>query len=278
MYYTPFVRLEHGDIRSKDLRDIRPEFNKGVNVIPQVIASGQKEFSAITDKIIEYGYKHIDINMGCPFPLQTRHGKGAGLLMHPDKVEEIISATAHYPDITFSLKMRLGYDSEHQWKSILPILNAAHLHHITIHPRIGTQQYKGNLYLNEFDELLSASQHPVIFNGEISSIDDIIQLEKTYGDSITGVMIGRGLLARPSLGADYKDGTVIDDRALITKIKDLHNRLYEHYSSIIPGEAQQLNKLRTFWDYIEPTIGRKQWKKIMKAGNAKNYFAAVADL
>ena len=29
-YYTPFLRMEGGGVRSKDMRDIRPEFNEGV--------------------------------------------------------------------------------------------------------------------------------------------------------------------------------------------------------------------------------------------------------
>ena len=43
-YYTPFVRMEGGGVRSKDMRDIRPEFNEGVPVVPQIIVKSMKEF------------------------------------------------------------------------------------------------------------------------------------------------------------------------------------------------------------------------------------------
>ena len=89
-YYTPFMRIEGGGVRAKDLRDIRPEWNQGVNVVSQIIANSRKEFDRLCDIIIENGYKRIDINMGCPFPLQTRHGRGCGLLQHPDIVAEIM--------------------------------------------------------------------------------------------------------------------------------------------------------------------------------------------
>ena len=36
-YYTPFVRIEKGDFRRKDLRDIDFENNRGVPVVPQAI-------------------------------------------------------------------------------------------------------------------------------------------------------------------------------------------------------------------------------------------------
>ena len=37
-YYTPFVRVELGEIRKKDMREITLENNRGVQLIPQLIA------------------------------------------------------------------------------------------------------------------------------------------------------------------------------------------------------------------------------------------------
>ena len=90
-YYTPFVRLEHGELRSKDMRDVRPEFNEGVNIVPQVIANSGEEMNVLVDYLKSLGYNRIDVNAGCPFPLQTRHGRGAGLLVAPDRFEELAS-------------------------------------------------------------------------------------------------------------------------------------------------------------------------------------------
>ncbi|MBQ0048243.1 MAG: tRNA-dihydrouridine synthase family protein [Prevotellaceae bacterium] len=275
-YYSPFVRLEHGKVRSKDMRDIRPEFNEGVNLIPQIIARDAEEMHTLLDVILPLGYKSIDINMGCPFPLQTKHGRGAGLLECPEKVEQMMEIVKKNADISFSVKMRLGLNNEEDWKNILPILNDTPLHHITIHPRIASQQYKGTVNMDAFDAFLEASKHPVVYNGDIQTTDDIASLEKRYGDRLYGIMIGRGLLARPSLVWEYVNNTKLSDNELFEKILLMHDKLHEHYTRIIPGEAQQLSKLRTFWDYLEPTIGRKHWKKIMKAGNMKNYLMTLS--
>ena len=32
-YYSPFMRVEHGEVRRKDLRDVDPERNAGVTLI-----------------------------------------------------------------------------------------------------------------------------------------------------------------------------------------------------------------------------------------------------
>jgi len=273
MYFTPFIRLEHGELRSKDLRDIRPEFNTRVPVIPQAIAKDGKELETLVETISGFGYQHIDINMGCPFPLQAKHGRGCGILPYPEKVEELMEVVKTHPELTFSVKMRLGYESSTDWKKVLPILNQAPLTHITLHPRVGSQQYKGTIDKNAFREFKEQCTHPVIYNGDVLTLEDIRALEAEFPD-LEGVMIGRGLLARPTLAWEYKNGKQLSDVEVIQRIRLLHARLLEHYERIIPTEPQRLNKIRTFWDFMENTLGRKQWKKIEKAGNMKNYLAA----
>lgn len=277
-YTTPFVRLEHGGVRSKDMRDVRPEFNEHVNVVPQIIANGGGEMRILVDYLKSLGYRRIDVNAGCPFPLQTRHGRGSGLLALPDKLRELVEVMNCNSELVFSVKMRLGLDDVNQWQSCISLINDMPLCHVTMHPRIATQQYKGEVNMEAFDEFLSVCKHPVMYNGDICSVEEINRLENRYGERLLGVMIGRGLLARPSLAQEYISGTKLSPDQLVMKIKQMHNALLEHYRRIIPGEAQQLLKLRSFWDYMEPTIGRKSWKKIIKAGNMKNYLSRVEEL
>ena len=276
-YYTPFIRLEHGGLRSKDLRDIRPEFNEDVNVIPQIIANGGDEFRTVLDAVRRDGYDRIDINMGCPFTLQTRHGRGAGLFLHPDKVREICDIVKATPDVHFSVKMRLGNESAEEWKDILPALNDTPLVNIAVHPRVATQQYKGDVDMAQFEAILAQSQHPVIYNGDVCTLEDIRRIEAAY-PSLTGIMIGRGLLARPSLAREYAEGGEWTEQKRLQLIRRIHDELLEHHRSVIPSEDQLLGKIRTFWEYMEPTLGKKPYKKIMKAGNLKNYLLAVAEV
>lgn len=276
-YYTPFVRWEHGGVRSKDMRDIRRDFNQGVNVCPQIIAGGADEFRHLVDVVLKEGYDKVDVNMGCPFPLQTRHGHGAGILPHPDRVEEVCKAMEQYPEVLFSVKMRLGLDDREEWKSVVPILNDVRLRHITVHPRIASQQYKGEVDMVSFSELLGASRHPVIYNGDVCTAEDIGKIA-TAIPNISGIMIGRGLLARPTLATEVATGSVLTGREVIARMCRMHDLLLHHYEGVIPTEDAILSKLRTFWDYAEPTIGRKNWKKLKKAGNMKNYMKAVGDL
>lgn len=46
-YYSPFVRVEHGEIRRKDIRDINPENNRNIHLIPQLIAPNQARWNRL---------------------------------------------------------------------------------------------------------------------------------------------------------------------------------------------------------------------------------------
>ena len=276
-YYTPFLRMEGGGVRSKDMRDIRPEFNEEVPIVPQIIVKSMKEFKFLTGIVEEKGYTRVDINMGCPFPLQAKHGRGSGLLAHVDIVEEIAKAIALKCELKFSVKMRLGWENADEWHPVLDILNEIPLKQITLHPRIGTQQYKGTVNMEAFNEFYALCKHPIIYNGDVTSITGIQNLEEKY-PKLAGVMIGRGLLARPSLASEYVTGVELSWEKRRPVLLDFHDRLKAHYETTANSEAQVHSRLRLFWEYMEEDLGKKVYKKIMKAGNLKNYLNAVREI
>ena len=276
-YYTPFVRVEAGDIRSKDRRDIDPKNNEGVPVVAQIIFKNLKEFFYLVDEMETLGYHAIDLNMGCPFPLQAKHGRGSGILAHTDIIEEVSQAIKEHPQIDFSVKMRLGWEDNEEWKPVLEILNSTPLTHITLHPRTGVQQYKGNIDVEGFNLFYEECQHPIIYNGDLTTMEQLHEMEERY-PRLAGLMIGRGLLARPTLGKEYADGKEWSHEEHIRSLRSLHAELAEQYSHIVKGDAQLHSKLRTFWEYTELLIGRKPYKKIMKSGNLRNYMNAIEEL
>ena len=91
-------------------------------------------------------------------------------------------------------------------------------------------------------------------------------------------MIGRGLLERPTLAAEYTTGKERSPEERRRLMLEMHRRLMEHWQPIMNSDAQLLNKLRTFWEYAENEVGRKLYKKLMKSGSLKNYLAAVAEV
>lgn len=276
-YYTPFIRMEGGGVRTKDLRDIRPEHNQGVPVVAQIIVKSMKEFDYLTGIVEEQGYTDIDLNMGCPFPMQAKHGRGSGLLAHTDIVKEITEGIKNKPHLHFSVKMRLGWEDENEWRPVLDLLNETPLRHITLHPRIGKQQYKGETDKQAFQAFYTLCRHPLIYNGDVRTFEDIERMEKQY-PKLAGIMIGRGLLARPSLATEYQQGKEMPWTERRNQLHLMHDRLKAHYETTVNSEAQLQAKLRLFWEYMDTELDRKVYKKLMKAGNLKNYLSAVREV
>lgn len=276
-YYTPFLRVEHGDVRAKDLRDILPENNQGIRIVPQIIVKNVDEFLILMNSILPMGYQEIDINMGCPFPLQLKKGRGAALLDRPQGVKEIMKEVACIDDVRFSVKMRLGNNDKNQWQEILPILNDTPLHHITLHSRIATQQYKGDVDFDLFSLFQNACCHKLVYNGDITTIEQLSEIKSNI-PNLYGVMIGRGLLSNPSLVWEYVNNTTLNEEEKIERFLILHNKLFQFYESKLQGESHLLTKMKTIWDYSELLIGRKALKMIKKANNIAKYAQIVSSL
>lgn len=274
-YYTPFIRLEHGEFRQRDLRDFTSPLNEGMDIVPQVIFKNMAELEPLLAGLADAGTRRVDLNSGCPFPLQTAKGRGAALVDNVEEFAKLPAVIAKYPDITFSLKMRLGYDDPDAWRKVMGTLNSMPLCHVTLHPRVARQQYGGELYLDRFADFLKESVNPVVFNGELRTPSDIVEVEKRFPD-IAGVMTARGVLARPSLAAEYESGREWTPEERIRKMLLFHRELLSHYEGTLCGDAQILSKIKPFWEYAEEEIGRKPWKQIKKASNMAKYHSAVA--
>lgn len=276
-YYSPFIRIEKADVRAKDLRDILPENNEGLNLVPQIIVNGKDELDFLSAKIRELGYSRIDINLGCPFPLQTKKGRGAALLSDPQKVQELMEAIKDNDDIHYSVKMRLGMSSAEEFYPLIDIINDAPLRHVALHPRVATQQYKGNVDMLSFERISGEITHPLIYNGDITNLGEINSIDSRYA-TLSAIMIGRGLLSDPCLSYEYVNNVQLSDKEKIAKILELHAHLLEHYSARLQGDSQLLVKMKTFWEYLEPLIDRKSAKLIKKSINMAKYDAAVASI
>lgn len=276
-YCSPFLRVEKGAARPKDLRAI--SVTDGTpDVLPQILFRDIDEFRILTDAVIEAGHTAVDLNLGCPFPPQVKHGRGAALLRKPGVLETVAEEMrTRYPQMTFSVKMRLGISEPGEWRTIMSQLAGMPLVHIAVHPRVAVQQYGGELWLDEFSEFLTASPHPVIYNGDILSPADFGTMSDRF-PTLSGMMIGRGLLARPSLAAEILSGLEWDAPRRLASLLDINDALLDIYRDTLCGDTQILSKIKPYWDYAEPLIGHKAAKAIRKATTMTAYSSAIAKI
>lgn len=276
-YFTPFARVEKGIARIRDMRDISSTLNGNHKLIPQIIFRNAYEFNTLVDSIVETGHTEIDLNMGCPFPPQVRKGRGAGILANANAIEEIGNAIITKSGIRFSAKIRLGISFPDEWQKVLPVLNKIPFSHITVHPRTAGEQYKGALHMDEFARICTHSAHPVIFNGGITAPQDINNVLSTACNT-AGVMIGRGILMRPSLVNEWIGGAEWPRPSRTEFLLALHKAIFQHYENKLCGETHLLQKIKPFWEYSGVDFEQKQIKRIIKSTTLKSYSQALAML
>lgn len=76
---------------------------------------------------------------------------------------------------------------------------------MSLHPRLGIQQYKGTVDWNGFEAFYKGCDKPLLYNGDIHTPDDIESIVARF-PRLVGVVIGRGLLANPALAWEYQQG------------------------------------------------------------------------
>ena len=266
-YYAPFMRVEHGEVRRKDLRDVEPDRNAGITLIPQILACQSDHALMMVDKLQQMGYQRIDINLGCPFPPIALHRKGSGMLAYPDLAEALFQALATVDGVEYSVKMRIGWDRNDQWRDILPLLDIIKPVNIAVHPRIGKQQYKGELDTEQFEAILAASPWPVVYNGGLRTVEDIENTVARY-PGLAAVMVGSGLAANPGL---FAPGATPDD------YRRFHDLLVDGYTDQLNGgEAQLVRHLQDIWQTFLPGTGHKLFKAIRKSRTLDQYNNAAA--
>lgn len=138
----------------------------------------------------------IDINMGCPVPKVTNCDAGARWLLDPHKIYEMVSAVVEAVDKPVTVKMRIGWDSEH----IFAVENAKAVERaggsaVSVHGRTREQQYTGKANWDIIKQVKEAVSIPVIGNGDVFEPEDARRLLDHTG--CDGVMIGRGALGNP---------------------------------------------------------------------------------
>jgi len=249
-YMAPYIRLNGKmDIKASAQRDILPENNSTPNLIPQVITKDAGEFLFVTAFIQNLGYKELNWNLGCPYPMVAKRGMGSGLLSKPGLIDEVLHTVSNESDIKISVKMRLGYESADEIYDVLAVLEKFELENISIHPRIGKQLYKGEVDLDSFENCLKQSSHTLIYNGDITSVQVFRSLKERF-NSIDHWMIGRGLISDPFLPSMIKADSLIYPEDRFEKFKELHDSLFSSYKEALSGTKHVLLRMHQFWEYF----------------------------
>ena len=248
-YFMPFFSpsAEH-IITDREMRDIAPENNRGVEAVPQIMTRRAEDFLWAAEELAAMGYREMNLNLGCPSGTVTAKGKGAGFLADPAGLDDFFEAVfrAGMPAGTvLTVKTRLGMKSEEEFPALLEIYNSWPIAELTIHPRIRGDFYKRPVRMEAFAAALPLCRLPVCYNGDLMTPVDVERLLAMFPET-RAIMLGRGLIADPALGRKLRGGPP----ASREELERFTRRLYREYQEAYGGRGQAAQRMKELWYHL----------------------------
>ena len=235
---TEFIRVTDRLLPAKEYFKYAPELAhgcktaRGVPVLLQLLGGQAQPLAENAALACELGAAGIDLNFGCPAKTVNRHDGGATLLKDPQRVFDITSAVRRaVPEhLTVSVKVRLGFSDKSKHIEIARAAESGGASWLTVHARTRDEGYRPPAHW-EYIAFMRESVHiPVIANGEIWSVADAVKAREISG--CRHLMLGRGLVARPTLAREIRSDEPSIHLASLVEIFAEKSRQFrsEHYA------------------------------------------------
>ena len=277
-YYAPFISpSENCPITPRERKDITPEHNAGINLVPQILTCRSDCFIEAARELQAMGYKEVNLNLGCPSGTVCAKGKGAGFLPQTNELSKFLDNICSYADkegVKISVKTRLGYYNPDEFYDLVEIFNRFPISELIVHPRIRSDFYKGEPRREFFAYALTHAKCPLVYNGNIYSVEDYRELTDALGCRLDTIMIGRGLLADPSLADKLNNVTDATDFA---RFRKLHDTLYHEYQKVMSPDINVLYRMKELWSYWKDLFPgqERDIKRLLKTKKYAEYEAVV---
>ena len=273
-YYLPFLSPTRDHLFTpRELRQVSPEVNAGLNAVPQLLTREPADFLWAARALGEMGYGEVNLNLGCPSGTVVAKGKGAGLLADPPALERLLEGifSGDLGGVRVSVKTRMGMADPEEFGPLLKLLGRFPIALLIVHPRVREDYYRHPLRRAEFLALLPRLGLPWCWNGGVTDRESYDQAAALPG--VRGVMVGQGLLADPALARKLRGGPP----AGRDELRRFHDLLYRGYLADFGSQRNTVFHMKEVWRYLSRLFdgGEKLFKQIKKAQDAPAYEGAV---
>ncbi|EOU1841883.1 tRNA-dihydrouridine synthase family protein [Clostridium perfringens] len=275
-YFAPFVVPNSSkSLKTKELRDVLPENNKGINLVPQILTNDSEGFILTAKKLKDLGYNEINLNLGCPSGTVVGKKRGAGFLAHREELDKFLEEIFKIDHMKISIKTRLGMDKPEEFYELIKIYNKYPMEELIIHPRTRQDFYGNKPNLEVFKDAISLSKNTVCYNGDIFTLEDHNKLVEEFKE-VDKIMLGRGILANPALMNEILNNEFMDKNVL----KEFHDEIFSKYREVFNEDRNAMFRMKELWGYMIYMFSnnKKYAKKIKKAQKVVDYNQAVTSL
>ena len=275
-YFTPFIVPNQSvSLKTKELKDLLPQNNKGLNIVPQILTNDADGFILTANKLKQLGYEEINLNLGCPAGTVVSKKRGSGFLAYPEELDKFLDEIYKIDNMKISIKTRLGKERADEFYKLIEIYNKYPLEELIIHPRTREDFYGNTPNLEVFKDALKLSKHSICYNGDIFTLNSYNKIINEFPE-VNKVMLGRGILANPGLIGEIKNNEFANKEI----IKMFHDEIFENYTILLNEDKNAMYRMKELWGYMSHifTNNKRYYKKIKKAQKAIDYKNAVNSL
>ena len=275
-YFMPFLSPTQGHtFTRREMREIAPEHNQGVPVVPQLLTSKSEDFLWAAGELAAMGYREVNLNLGCPSGTVSAKGKGAGFLAFPEELDHFLSEIFTRSPIPISVKTRLGMKEPEEFVLLLEIYNRYPVQQLIIHTRVREDFYRNPVRPEWFTIAAEQSKNPICYNGDLFTVRQCIDFAQSC-PGIEGIMLGRGLIADPALAAKFHGGQAAQPAQLEAFVTEL----YENYASDFGSRRNAVMRMKEVWHYLLSLFrdGPQYVRRMRKAVRPEEYETVVRDI
>lgn len=264
-YYTPFFSPTiHRSLTRREQRELPPANTLGYKVVPQILTKVATDFLWLSQMCKDEGYDEVNLNLGCPSGTVTAKGKGSGMLTDLDHLQRFLDDIFSSVSLPVSIKTRLGFHTPEEFPCLLEVFNQYPVCELTIHPRVRSQFYSGDVNLSSFAYAINNAKIPLCFNGNLNSVADIENITHTFPE-VTAVMLGRGLIGDP--GMLSQSGTTAGVLEAFTE------ELLDAYTEVFESNRNAMFRMKEHWRYLLQKFegSEKLGKKLRKSTDINEF-------
>jgi tRNA-dihydrouridine synthase A len=275
LLYTEMVTAQA--IKFGDLEKLLGFSHEEGPIVLQVGGDNPVELANCARLAQEWGYKEINLNVGCPSSRVQDGNFGACLMLDPDRVADCISAMKAATRIPVTVKHRIGVDEQDSYEAMAKFVTtvaAAGCDRFSVHARkawlqgLSPKENRDIPPLRYEDVHRLKREHPQIWI-EINGGFLTLEQAKPQLLEVDAVMIGRAAYDNPYLFSEADHDFYRSPNEPLTR----HEVVESMYPYIEEWTQHRGTKLHTITRHMLQLFtgqpGSRPWKRILTEGASK---------